>query len=109
MIRGPHKQPGFVAASLHRLSGIALAIFVPFHFLVLATALDGADALDSILSLTDSPLMNYPKQVLSLRLRCTWRSACESLPLSFSAFANAQYRRFRPVSALRSRSGSPFC
>ena len=40
MSRGPHTQPGFIAALLHRLSGIALAIFVPFHFLALATALN---------------------------------------------------------------------
>jgi fumarate reductase subunit D len=54
---GPHTQPGFIAALLHRLSGIALAIFVPFHFLALATALNGADALDSFLSLADTPLV----------------------------------------------------
>jgi fumarate reductase subunit D len=42
---------------LHRLSGIALAIFIPFHFLALATVLNGADALDSFLSLADTPLV----------------------------------------------------
>ena len=42
---------------LHRLSGIALAIFVPFHFIALATVLDGADALDSFLSLTSDPFV----------------------------------------------------
>ena len=51
---GPRRQPGFVAALLHRLSGIALAIFVPFHFFALATALNGADALDRFLSLTST-------------------------------------------------------
>jgi fumarate reductase subunit D len=44
MIRASHKQRGFIAAVLHRLSGIALAIFLPLHFLALATALDGANA-----------------------------------------------------------------
>jgi fumarate reductase subunit D len=57
MRAGSHTQPGFVAALLHRLSGIALAIFVPFHFLALATVLDGADALDSFLSLTGDPFV----------------------------------------------------
>jgi fumarate reductase subunit D len=46
-----------LAALLHRLSGLALAVFVPFHFLALATVLNGADALDSFLSLTDDPLV----------------------------------------------------
>jgi len=54
---GPRTQPGFVAALLHRLSGLALAVFVPFHFIALATVLNGADALDSFLSLTDDPLV----------------------------------------------------
>ena len=53
----PHAQPGYIAALLHRLSGIALTIFVPFHVLALATVLDGADALDSFLSLTNHPLV----------------------------------------------------
>ena len=56
MMRASHKQPGFAAALLHRLSGIALAIFLPLHFLALATALDGAAALDSFLAVTRTPL-----------------------------------------------------
>ena len=55
MIRASHKQPGFVAALLHRLSGIALAIFLPVHFLALGTALNGASALDSFLTATATP------------------------------------------------------
>ncbi|HVY57862.1 MAG TPA: succinate dehydrogenase [Xanthobacteraceae bacterium] len=55
MTRASHTQRGFVAALLHRLSGIALAIFLPLHFLALATALSGAGALDSFLALTRRP------------------------------------------------------
>jgi fumarate reductase subunit D len=43
MMRASHKQPGFVAALLHRLAGIALAIFLPLHFWALSGALNGAD------------------------------------------------------------------
>src|SRR6202008_4409828 len=57
MMRASHKQPGYVAAVLHRLSGIALAIFLPLHFLALATALNGAKALDSFLSVTRNPVV----------------------------------------------------
>jgi len=56
-MRASHRQRGFVAAMLHRLSGIALAIFLPLHFLALATALNGARALDSFLALTRQPLV----------------------------------------------------
>lgn len=56
-MRASHKQRGFIAAMLHRLSGIALAIFLPLHFLALATALQGAKALDLFLTLTRNPLV----------------------------------------------------
>jgi fumarate reductase subunit D len=59
MIRASHKQPGFLAALVHRLAGIALAIFLPLHFLALATALNGADALDSFLKITQTPLLKF--------------------------------------------------
>lgn len=57
MMRASHRQRGFIAAMLHRLSGIALAIFLPLHFLALATALNGARALDSFLSVTRTPIV----------------------------------------------------
>ena len=52
MIRNPHLRPGFLAAMLHRLSGIALAIFLPAHFIALGTALNGADSFQSFLGVT---------------------------------------------------------
>ncbi len=64
MMRAAHKQPGFVAALLHRLSGIALAVFLPLHFLALATALNGADALDSFLAVTRMPLVKLAECAL---------------------------------------------
>jgi len=54
MMRASHRQPGFLAALLHRLSGLALALFLPLHFLALGTALDGAGALDSFLVTTST-------------------------------------------------------
>ena len=59
MMRASHRQPGFVAAMLHRLSGIALAIFLPLHFLALATAINGANALDSFLRVTRNPIVEF--------------------------------------------------
>ena len=57
MMPASRRQPGFAAALLHRLSGIALAIFLPLHFFALATALDGAAVLDSFLAVTRTPLV----------------------------------------------------
>ncbi|MFI5015028.1 MAG: succinate dehydrogenase, cytochrome b556 subunit [Hyphomicrobiales bacterium] len=57
MIVARQYRRGFLAALLHRLSGIALAIFLPLHFLALGTALNGADALDGFLTLTRNPFV----------------------------------------------------
>lgn len=45
------------AAFIHRISGIALAVFLPFHFLVLGFALRGEAALDGFLAWTKQPLV----------------------------------------------------
>ncbi len=41
------------AARAHRVSGVALALFLPAHFLALGLALEGADRLDAMLAWTD--------------------------------------------------------
>ena len=46
------RRRGAIAALLHRLSGLALAVFLPLHFLALGTALGGAAELESFLALT---------------------------------------------------------
>ena len=56
-MRAQHHQPGFLAALIHRLSGIALAVFLPLHFVALATALGGAAPLDRFLAVTATPLV----------------------------------------------------
>jgi fumarate reductase subunit D len=47
----------WLAALVHRLSGLALAIFLPFHFLVLALAIGGGAQLDGFLRWCDQPLV----------------------------------------------------
>jgi fumarate reductase subunit D len=46
---------GWWAFAVHRASGLALAVFLPLHFLVLGQALTGAAALDAVLAWTDRP------------------------------------------------------
>ena len=67
-MRAPHRQGGFVAALIHRLSGIALAIFLPMHFVALATALGGASALDRFLAVTATPLVKFAETGLVVAL-----------------------------------------
>ena len=48
---------GRYAAFAHRLSGVLLAVFLPFHFLALGLALEGADRLDGLLTWSDQPIV----------------------------------------------------
>jgi fumarate reductase subunit D len=57
MIHGPQGRAGTVAALLHRLTGLALVVFLPLHFLALGLALQGAAALDSFLAWAEHPLV----------------------------------------------------
>jgi fumarate reductase subunit D len=85
MMRASHRQPGFVAAMLHRLSGIALAIFLPLHFLALGTALRGADALDSFFTATDTPLVKVAECGLVLALAVHMTLGLRLLAIEFFA------------------------
>ncbi len=44
---------------MHRVSGLALAFFLPVHFLALATALRGEAALDTFLRWSEQPLVVF--------------------------------------------------
>ena len=47
----------WVAAFVHRLSGIGLAIFLPMHFLALGLAIEGEASLDGFLKWTQNPMV----------------------------------------------------
>jgi fumarate reductase subunit D len=47
----------WIAAMVHRLSGLALAIFLPLHFLALGLAIDGEARFENFLRWTDQPLV----------------------------------------------------
>jgi fumarate reductase subunit D len=54
----------WLAFLVHRLSGLALAIFLPFHFLVLGLAISGEAKLDGFLRWTDQPLVKLSEAAL---------------------------------------------
>ena len=61
---GHRRDPLWIAAMVHRISGLALACFLPLHFLALALAIDGAARLDGFLAWTASPLVKLAETVL---------------------------------------------
>jgi fumarate reductase subunit D len=54
----------WLAALVHRISGLALAAFLPLHFLALGLALEGEARLDSFLRWSDRPLVKLSETVL---------------------------------------------
>jgi fumarate reductase subunit D len=54
----------WVAALVHRLSGLMLALFLPLHFLVLGLALEGEGSLDGFLRWTDRPVVKLAEGLL---------------------------------------------
>ena len=61
-------HPGWWAFIVHRVSGVALALFLPAHFLVLGTALQGEAALDGFLRWSERPLVIGAEWVLVMLL-----------------------------------------
>ncbi len=49
----------WIAAMIHRISGILLACFLPLHFLALGLAIEGEAKLEVFLRWTDSPLVKF--------------------------------------------------
>lgn len=47
----------WIAAMVHRVSGLLLALFLPLHFLVLGLAIDGEARLQTAISWTRQPLV----------------------------------------------------
>jgi len=72
--RRARAHPGFLLAMAHRLSGLALALFLPLHFLTLGTALKGAASLDATLRMIDMPLFKFGEWALVVLLAV--HSAC---------------------------------
>ncbi|HVN35578.1 MAG TPA: succinate dehydrogenase, cytochrome b556 subunit [Casimicrobiaceae bacterium] len=49
-------HPGYWAFAVHRVSGLALAVFLPVHFWALGLGLQGEAALDGFLRVTDNAM-----------------------------------------------------
>lgn len=57
-------DPLWIAAQVHRVSGVLLALFLPVHFLVLGTAIRGEAALDGALAWTQTTAVKLAESAL---------------------------------------------
>lgn len=76
-------HPGWWAFIVHRVSGIALALFLPAHFLALGTALSGEARLDGFLRWTERPLVKAAEWILVMLLAAHLAGGVRLLALEF--------------------------
>jgi fumarate reductase subunit D len=85
MIPGSRRQPGFVAALLHRVSGLALAIFLPLHFYALGLALRSADTFATFFQATNTPFVKTAEFVIVVALAMHMAFGLRVLAVEFLA------------------------
>ena len=100
-MKATRNHPAYWAFVVHRLSGVALALFLPAHFLVMGLALRGEAALDGFLRWSEQPLVVAGEWILVMLLAAhfaggirllvlellPWRSWQKTLAALAAAFA----------------------
>ena len=91
MMMKPHrKHPLWFAYMLHRLSGLALGLFLPFHFWVLALALHAPDDLDKFLQFAENPWVKFAEFGLVFLLALHFFGGLRLLALEFLPWSSRQ-------------------
>jgi len=102
------RHPAWWAFLVHRLSGLALALFLPLHFWALGRALEGEAALESFLRWTDTPLVKFAEWGLVLLLASHLGSGVRLLALEFLPWRNWQKSLAACAAALALAAGLAF-
>jgi len=89
-VKSHRAHTGWWAFAVHRLSGIALALFLPAHFMALGTALNGEAALDQFLLWSEQPLVIAGEWVLIMLLAAHLAGGLRILALEFLPWQNWQ-------------------
>lgn len=88
---GSHRRDSLrIASFVHRVSGLALALFLPLHFYVLGLALNDTAALDTFLNWTDTPLVKFAEAGLVLLLSLHLFGGLRLLALEFLPWSPRQ-------------------
>ncbi|HVM78300.1 MAG TPA: succinate dehydrogenase [Stellaceae bacterium] len=83
-------HPSYWAFLLHRVSGLLLAVFLPFHFWALSTAITGTARLDAFLDWTRQPLVTVAEAGLVVLLAAHLTGGLRLLALEFLAWPSWQ-------------------
>ncbi len=91
----------WLAALVHRLSGLALAAFLPIHFLALGLAIEGDARLEGFLRWSDQPLVKLGETILVFLLAIHMLGGLRLLVLENIGWLNGQ-KRFALLAAAAS-------
>lgn len=80
-------HPAYWAFLVHRLSGLALALFLPLHFFALGQAIQGEAALDGFLRFADRPLFKFGEWGLVVLLSLHMMGGVRLLLIEFGTWS----------------------
>lgn len=83
-------HPAYWAFAVHRVSGLLLTLFLPFHFWALGQALGGEIQFDSFLRWTQEPFVKVAETGLVLALAAHMTGGIRLLMLEFLAWRDWQ-------------------
>ena len=89
-MKAVRNHPAYWAFLVHRISGIALALFLPAHFWFLGSALQGEAAMDGLLRWTEQPLVIAGEWLLVMLLAAHLAGGLRVLALEFMPWRNWQ-------------------
>jgi len=82
----------WIAALIHRISGLALAVFLPVHFFVLGLAVHGGAGLDRFLRWSDQPSVKFAEGGLVFLLTVHLLGGLRVLAIENFAWRDGQKR-----------------
>jgi len=101
-------HPAWWAFLVHRISGLLLALFLPLHFLTLATALNGEAGLQSALAWTEQPLVKAGEVLLVVLLAAHMTGGMRLLMLEFLSWRDWQKALLALAAGLTVVAGGAF-
>ena len=101
-------HPAWWAFLVHRISGLLLALFLPLHFLTLATALNGEAGLQSALAWTEQPLVKTGEVLLVVLLAAHMTGGIRLLMLEFLPWRDWQKTLLALAAGLTVVAGGAF-
>ncbi|MGD8809966.1 MAG: succinate dehydrogenase [Gammaproteobacteria bacterium] len=100
-------HPTYWAFVIHRVSGLALALFLPIHFNVLSMALEEG-ALDRFFRWTDTPMVKVAESVLVILLAAHMAGGLRLLAIEFLPWRDWQKALIAIVAGLALAAGLIF-